>query len=204
MKQWTLALAALALVAGCASPPNTQFYTLDMSPGSNVEAMPVDVVIDRLRPAQALRRGQIMIKRSPTEIEYYAEHEWAADVEELVAHKLSAELPRKSSGAPVVYVSGDILTFEQIDGADGYRPHVRLALQFRLSSMRPYDEPLLEATYENSYREEPPVAPPTASVAVTAKAVVEAMSDRLAAMAPAIAADARKAVDIARERGLID
>lgn len=204
MKHWTLALAALTLLVGCASPPNKNYYTLDMTPRSTPETIPVSVTIDRLRPAQALRRAQIMIKRSPTEVEYYAEHEWAADLEEIIMQKLSAELPPKTPGTPVILVSGDILAFEQIDGPDGYRPHVKLALEFRLGSMRRYDDPLLEVTYQNDFQAESPTAPVNAGVSATAKAIVEALSGRIAAMAPAIAADAQRAAAIARERGLIE
>ena len=200
MKHWILAVAAVTLVAGCASPPNTHYYTLDLTPGNAASPAPVKVAIDSLRPSQALRRGEIMIKRSPTEVEYYAEHEWAADVEEIVTHKLNAELPRVAEGSPVINVSGEVLAFEQVDGPDGYRPHVKLHLEFRTPSMNRYDEPLLEGDYENDYREEPPVAPASAAVDETARAIVEALSGRLAALAPAIVVDAQKAAQIAQER----
>lgn len=200
MRRPILTVATLALLAGCASAPNMRFHTLDMAPSGEGAALPVNVTVEQLRTAQAVRRPEIMVKRSPTEIEYYAEHAWAADVAEVVREKLAAELGAKDPGKPTILVSGTIQAFGQLDTPEGAKPHIKLEFAFRAAGTSRYAEPLLEVTYENNPLEEPAAAPAAASAEDAARAVVIALSGRLAEMAREIGQDAVRAAAIAEER----
>jgi hypothetical protein len=195
-----LALAALALLSGCATAPDMRYHTLDMTPSGSAGTLPVNVTVEALRAGQAVRRPEIMVKRSPTEIEYYAEHAWAADVAEVVREKLAAELGPKDPEKPAILVWGTIQAFGQVDTPEGAKPHIKLELAFRLSGTSRYAEPLLEVTYENRPGEEPAVAPPSAKAEDAARAVVIALSGRLADMSREIGRDAARAAAIAERR----
>lgn len=173
------ATLAFALAAGCASVPETNYYTLNMTPSQQVPALGATLIVDRLRPSEALARPGIMIKKTPTQIEYYATDHWAANLGELVTQKLQAELGTVQPGAPTLVLSGAILEFSQVDTASGAEAHIQLDLSVRPEGRSIYREPLLRKTYE---------ARGTASAAHAA-AVVQALSDGLETVAAEIAKD---------------
>jgi len=179
MKRHVLLLTTLALLAGCASAPPTRYYTLDMTASGRAEPV-VNLTVDRIRPTEALARKQILVKKSPTEIEYYAVDEWAAGLDELVAEKLAAEFGPKEEGRKTIAVSGTILAFEQLDRPDGVEVRVKLDLALREENDGQYADPLLEKTYETGQ----PAAGPNAV------AVVTALSKCLEEIAVQLAADA--------------
>jgi hypothetical protein len=196
MKGLSILAVTLTVMAGCASAPNIRYHTLDMTPASEAPEIPVNVAVDQLRAAQALRRPALMIKRSPTEIEYYAEHEWSADVAELVTEKLAAEFGDPDPKQPTVLVSGNIRAFEQVDTPAGPKPHIKLELTFRMAGTSRYDAPLLEVTYENDYTQTASVAAPGASASQQVGAVVKALTATLEEMAPVIQRDAARAATL--------
>lgn len=169
----------LAAVTGCFSTPTPRYYTLDMRPSGETRP-PVRLVVDRLRPSEALAREGILIQTSPTQIEYYAADQWAANLGELVTHKLEAEFADPADASRTVVVTGSILDFEQVDVPGGAEGYVRLALEFRDAGAGRYDPPLLEKTYEARVPAE----------AAAAEAVVRALSQGLKDVAAAIAKDA--------------
>ncbi|MFP4499910.1 MAG: ABC-type transport auxiliary lipoprotein family protein [Candidatus Hydrogenedentota bacterium] len=199
MKGLSIVAAALALLAGCATAPETRYHMLDMSAAGELADATVNVEVDQLRAAQALRRPTLMIKRSPTEVEYYAEHEWSADVAELVTEKFRAEFGDPVPGKPTILIAGHIRAFEQVDTPDGPKPHIKIEIAFRTPDTSRYEEPLLEVTYENDYSDTPPVAAATASADDQATAVVRGLSNTLEKLAATIQRDAVRAAALAQE-----
>ena len=63
----------MLLLAGCATTvPQFRYYTLDMAPGAAISA-PVQLGRVRIDVNEALSRPEIMVRTSPTSVEYYAE-----------------------------------------------------------------------------------------------------------------------------------
>ena len=139
--------AALLLVVGCAHVETPRFYTLDMS-ASGKAASAYDIRIDRIRPFEPLMRSNILIKTSPTEIEYYALDQWAANLGELVAQKLAAEFAGDPAGRPVLMLTGTVLAFEQVECSEGCKAMARLEIAVREETAGRHDAPLLSKTYE--------------------------------------------------------
>jgi len=166
-------------IAGCASAPDLRYYTLDMRPSGAAQAAK-NIRIDRLREAEPLARKDILIQRSPTQVEYYAVDQWAATLGELVGQKLEAEFGPPEEGRPTVVVTGMILEFGQVDVSGGAEASVRLKLEFRGEDMGRYDEALLTKTYAARL--------PTGTPAPGA--VVEGLSRCLEKLAAEIVSDA--------------
>lgn len=147
MTRAVLTLTALALTAGCATrAPETRFYTLDMRPtGGAVSERPIRV--DRLLTAEPLAKRNILIQKSPTEVEYYALDEWAAGVAELVGKKLEAEFGEGDAAIAPLLLYGTVLDFEQVDRAGGADAHARIDIAVRTERASRYDPPLFERVY---------------------------------------------------------
>lgn len=178
--RWKTAVVVIALAGacGCATGPAPRYYTLDMQPSGSAKPA-CNIEIDRLRPAEALARNDIMIKKTATEIEYYAAHRWAAGPGELVREKLQTEFGRYPEAGRTVVVSGDILGFEQADVAGGAEARIKLDLEFRFEDAARNGPPILRKTYEAT----------RAAERKTPEAVVEALSHALEDVAAAIVAD---------------
>jgi ABC-type uncharacterized transport system auxiliary subunit len=147
MKRFTVVIA-FALLAGCRTTPPSSLHTLDMTPSGS--AMPnVNIDVDRLRPSEALGRKDILIKKSPTAVEYYATEQWASNLGEIVPEKLEAEFGADLKGRDTVLISGTILGFEKVDADNGgHEAHIKLDLAFRWDGESLYETPLLEKVYE--------------------------------------------------------
>jgi uncharacterized lipoprotein YmbA len=182
-----LGVVAVSLVAGCAGSPQPRYYTLDMTPSGSVNPE-CNVAIERLRPHDALTRVDILVMKTPTQIEYYAFDRWAASLSELVSDKLRSELGGHDPNRETVVVSGDILAFEQVDRDDGADAHIKLDLSFRKEGASRYSPALLRKRYEISVPAE----------AARPAAVVEVLSAGLETIAAEIATDASR---IARADG---
>jgi len=178
MKRACGIVLALLVLGGCATPPAPRYYTLDMSPSGNAGA-PVNIDIQRLRESEALARKDILIKKSPTEIEYYAAEQWAATLGELVRQKLDAEFGPGADKRQTLVLSGTILDFGQVDTPGGAQAHVRLALEFRPADASLHAPPLFKKTYD--------VHLPAKSS--TPQDVVVALSEGLERIAADVAAD---------------
>jgi len=169
----------LAAACGCATGPAPRYYTLDMQPTGSARPA-CNIEIARLRSSEALARNDIMIKKTATEIEYYAAHRWAADPGELVREKLQTEFGRNPEAEKTIVVSGDLLGFEQADVGGGAEARVKLDLEFRSEDAARNGPPILRKTYEAT----------KAAERKTPEAVVEALSRALEDVAAAIVADA--------------
>lgn len=183
-----LAGICLALLAGCVTATETRYYTLDMRP-SGGEHAPAALAIDRLRVSEPLKRKEILIQTTPIEIEYYARHEWAARIEELIAEKLAAEFGPRDAAGHALLLGGDVLAFGQVDRPGGADAHVKLALNFREDGVSRYAEPLFEKTYERLLPAES--AGPAAVVAALSRALEEIAAE-IARDAAAVAAGMRQ------------
>lgn len=184
-KAWTasaccaVTLGCLVMGLGCTTTPPPRYYTLDMAPSGTVHPE-CDFVVARIRATEPLARRDILVKKTPTEIEYYALEQWAADPGLLVSEKLAAELGHRPDAAKRIEISGEVLAFEQIDRHGGAEAHLKLYLEFRTAEQRPFDEPAMKRTYDLYL---PVEATPPAGV-------VLALSKGLEHIAAAVAADA--------------
>ncbi|MBI5090976.1 MAG: membrane integrity-associated transporter subunit PqiC [Candidatus Hydrogenedentes bacterium] len=174
-------LVAAVLITGCVSAPPPQYFTLNMEPSGKARAEKNNLDVDHLLPAEALIRNQILIKKNPTEIEYYKRAMWAERVDAVVREKLEAEFGPKNDSRPTFILSGDLLAFEQLDTEGGADAHIKMALEFRPAGSSRYDKPTFSKTYE---------------IRVTAKtrspgAVVEALSQGVEQIAAQIVADGK-------------
>jgi len=90
--KWTLTTVSIVLAAiagGCAST-SVRYLTLDMnSSGSNTATG--HVFIDAVELSDALRRPELLVQASETEIEYYGDAYWVSSLTELVTEKLESE-----------------------------------------------------------------------------------------------------------------
>ena len=143
------AIALLVVVVGCASTPNLDYYTLDMSPSGKVKA-DFNLEVDRFAVSEKLDRTQILIHYTPTRIDYYANERWAMSVGEMVEHKLAVEFGPAVDGRRTLIVSGRVIGFEQVDSSSGPQALARLEISFRDGGAKRFETPLLTKTYETS------------------------------------------------------
>jgi len=169
----------MCAIAGCVSVPEANYYTLDLrSSGTNDASFAIAAM--RIRASEAVSRREIMIRATPTQVEYYATHLWAAGLDEQVAEKLKAELGGPTEGAATeVAIVGELLAFEQVDTASGADGHVKLELRVSRSPADSTKETVITKVYE---------AWVTAGER-SAPAVVEALSAATEQIARDIAAD---------------
>lgn len=177
-----------ALAAGCAvTAPEVRYYTLDMKPSGGAVPAACSIDIDRIKAADALTRGTILIKLSPTRAEYYASDQWLSRVDEQVTEKLKAEFGPPKEGRPTVVLNGLLVACEQIDLPDGAEGRVRLDVTF--SRAAPHALTLAKRSYEA--RERASSADPDAVVAALSRAV-ERIAASIAADAAALPPDSPK------------
>ena len=181
MMRKVLPSLALLVLAGCASTPSIQYFTLNMTPAGTPGG--VNIVVDDLRVSEAVTRKDIMIKTSPTEVEYYATAQWVASLSELVAEKLQAEFGPAAGEGPVLLLSGRLLAFEQVDVNGGAQAHLKLAVTLADSGASRSEPPLLEKAYV--VREPADAAAPGAVVRALS-ACVEQAAARIQADAAAL------------------
>lgn len=175
-----LALAlSMSILTGCAST-SPSYYTLDMTPAAQQLTGPNHLVAAHFVANESLTNRQILIKKSPVEVEYYAASEWAAGLDQIVAEKLQAEWGTYAGQEQSLDVSGVILAFEQIDTPEGADAHVKLAISIRKAGESRYAPALLEKTYQCR----------RTAAAPAPREVVLALDGCLAAVAAEIAADA--------------
>jgi len=173
-------LGMLVLLISCASAPNLDYYTLDMTP-SKARGGGANLVVDRFTVSEKLDRHQIVIQQSPTRVSYYATERWASSVGELVEHKLAAEFGPVDADQRSLIVEGNVVAFEQIDSAAGPVARVGFEITIRDGDSKRYETPLLEKSYEAER--------PTSDNNVDA--VVQALSRAVEEIAAEIAEDAK-------------
>lgn len=177
-------LAAIAVIwAGCATTSQSpRYYTLDMQP-SEAAVSSCNLKIARIRVTDALAERRILIKRTSTEMEYYALDRWVAGLDELITEKLQAEFGEPRTDRPTLSLSGTLRAFEQVDTPDGAKAHVKLELSFRDQAARSYEKPLLEKVYET---ETPALAPNPSNVVQALSRALEEISGEIVRDAAAL------------------
>ncbi len=171
---------AAALAAGCAvSVPEVRYYTFDMRPSGGA-AGEHRIEIEGIRATEALTRGNILIRMSPTRAEYYANDQWLAGIEEQVTEKLEAELGPPKVDRPAVGLTGLLEACEQVDLPDGAEGHFKLDVTFTRDGAR--GAPLMRRVYDVRER----------ACASDPDAVVAALSRALERVAASIAADSAR------------
>jgi ABC-type uncharacterized transport system auxiliary subunit len=180
MRAVVAGIALLAVLsAACRSTPPARNYTLNMTPsGPPTSGLAIDV--QRIRSLEPVARRDIMVKKTPTQVEYYALDQWAADPGQLVAEKLQAEFGYQPEAPKRITVSGELVAFEEVDGPQGATAHVKLDLEFRRADQDRFDEPALRKRYELTVPVE----------GTGADAVARALSGALEQLADQVAADA--------------
>ncbi|GMU92348.1 MAG: hypothetical protein AMXMBFR4_14060 [Candidatus Hydrogenedentota bacterium] len=141
-------VALVVLLAGCVGSAPPRLYTLDLdSPGG--VAGEFNVEFARLRPDAHLARNELLLRKGPSEVDYYRLDQWAGNVGDLVARKLNSAFGTGEAGRPSIAVSGQVLRFEMEQQTDSaVRAVARLALEFRRKGSSPYEEPLLKKMYD--------------------------------------------------------
>lgn len=171
-------LALMAVLVGCASVQQVDYYTLDMTSSGRVDAAITLLDVD-VRPGEAVAKREIMIRVSPTEIEYYALHRWAADLSEQLSEKLKAEFGQPAPGDAWASIKGDLLAFEQVDTPEGADARVKMDLRIGLNDFDGKGSKTYTKVYEVV----------THADAATPGAVVRALSSGVETIAAEIAAD---------------
>lgn len=125
---WIGVVLFMASLAGCASVPQFRYYTIDMQQGATLDP-PARLTGVSFKVNEALAKPEILIRTSPTQIEYYALDRWASSLEEQLAEKFKTEFAGASGDRPPVNVTGRLMAFEQVDTSAG--PEVRIKLDIR-------------------------------------------------------------------------
>jgi len=176
---WTGALMLVALLTGCASVPQFRYYTIDMQSRAQVDS-PVRVSDVRIAVNQALARPEIMVRTSPTQIEYYALDRWASGLDEQIAEKLKTEFNGLPMDRPQLALEGTLMAFEQVDTPQGATVRVKLEIE----SVHPIKElAAFSPSFQKIYDRTEPVS------AATAESAVEALSRATEAIAAELGKD---------------
>ena len=174
-----LMVAFLAALAACASAPELDHYTIDMTPSGRVEVA-TNLDVNGVVVSDKLAQRRIVIHVSPTRIETYANARWASGVRQMVEQKLAAELGAPAVGSRRLMLDGLVTAFEQVDRTAGPQARVRIDVEIREAGSNRSEPPLLKKTYE--------AVRPAASDSVDG--VVQALSRCLEEIAVEIAEDA--------------
>ena len=182
MRRIVLCGLMLAGLAGCASAPRIDYYTLGTE-ASGHAGPPVNVVVERFRTTEALARRGIMVSLSDTRVAYRGTDQWAESLGGLVQQRLTAAFGTPVEGRRTVKLSGTVLACEEAIRPSGRYAVIKLAVEVRDATEASYRPPLLAKIYEadRPVREGEDVAP-----------VVEALAVGLDGIAAEIAEDLRK------------
>ncbi len=171
-----------APIESAPKPPEVEkLHTLNMAPSGKARAAH-NIDVTALRRHESLSRNSILIRPTPTSVEYYAADRWAASVSTLVAEKLESEFGAPVEGRDTVQLSGAILAFERVDDAAGSAARVKLDLTLQRNALKGETRPILWKVYEETV----PAASPSA------QDVAKALSQSLETIAAAIAADVER------------
>ncbi len=177
------------LLSGCASAPQYRYYTIDMTPRAELTP-PVRIEGVRISINQALQRPEIMIRTSPTQVEYYAIDRWASGLEEQIAGKINTEFASASSDLQPFNITATLMAFEQVDTPAGPEVLVKLDANIQPSFDATGQEPIF---LRKLYVVTRPAAAPGAAAAVEALSrATEAIASEMAADIAAVVAQPSK------------
>lgn len=177
--------AVWAIAPGCATAPPQQYYTLDMRPSETVNNT-VAISVGMINVAEPLAQKNVLIQKSPTEIEFYAIGQWIGGLDELLREKLKAEFGMPAAPKRDMTMTADLLAFEQVDpvadAPGGAQAHIKIDVELRDAGKSRYTPALLKKTYN--------VRVPSKDASVNG--IVVALSSAVEQLAVEIAADAAK------------
>lgn len=151
-----------------------RLHTLDPSPNSTLKPR-YNLVVTRLRLNDTLTRADILVRNSPTSIDYYPEDRWASSLAEMIADKLNAEFGPPRNGIPTLNISGAILAFEALEASEPASARVALQLELRWADAARDAPPAKRHIYVRQYPVGSSGVP--ALVAALSKAVEEIAAD---------------------------
>jgi ABC-type uncharacterized transport system auxiliary subunit len=138
-----LGLLATFVSVGCGGVPKTYYYTLQVpaAPSANDPKTGYIVGVDRFRAPAMLRDDRILYYVSPTQMNYYQYHRWAADpatmlseftVQWLASTGVFAAARLLPTRERLDYtLAGRVLNFEEVDHEGS--GNVRVALELSLT-----------------------------------------------------------------------
>jgi ABC-type uncharacterized transport system auxiliary subunit len=142
----------------------------------------VNLHIESLGESEALARKAILIKKRPTQIEYYTLDQWTGTLGAIVTQKLETEFGPRIDGAKTIVLTGAILDFGQVDVPEGAQVCARRGVEFHEKGASRHTEALDKRTYER-------VLPAGDRTAAT---VVEALSRCMESITADMASDTAK------------
>ena len=96
MKRPILAIATLALVAGCATTPENRYYTLSAEPGA-ASAHDRRVTVAKVRLPGMMDRSQLVVRTGPQTVDIREFDRWAEPLDQLVPRILAQDLASRTS-----------------------------------------------------------------------------------------------------------
>jgi len=139
-------VAVVVAFSGCSTTPPA-YYTLDMRPSGTTESV-ANLSVGSIVIADAIAQRNVLIRKSPTEVEYYAVGEWAGSVDELIREKLEAEFGGPVAERRTLVLTGRLLNFGQVDAPEGAVAHLKIAVEARETGKSRYSPALLSKTYD--------------------------------------------------------
>ncbi len=188
----SLTPALLLVLAGCVSSvPQFRYYTLDMSARSQGTG---EIQLDSVRISvnEALSKPEILVRTSPTSVEYYALDRWASGLDQQITEKLKTEFASPGPGACRVNLDATLMAFEQVESPAGPEVRVKIDVHFDVREGKLGNN---SASFDRIYNLTEPAA------ASSAGAAVEALSRAVEAIAAQMAADVQQTVDQAASSG---
>nr|AUN36981.1 hypothetical protein [uncultured bacterium] len=140
-------IVALVILPGCLSGGGSEYYTLDMR--RSPDARPANnISVGAIALNEPLSQKNILIQKSPTQVEYYSVGQWSGGLDEMVREKLETEFGTRDPKARTLVLSGNLTAFEQVDVTSGAEAHVKLDAELREAGKSRYAPPLLRKTYD--------------------------------------------------------
>jgi len=181
MVKFGAAAMACCTVVGCASAPQYRYYTIDMQPRAQVDS-PVRLSDVTIRVNEAIAKPEILIRTSPTRIEYYALDRWASGLEEQISEKLKTEFAEVPIDRPSIAIEGTLMAFEQADTPAGAEVRVKLEVH-ALNPIRELRNIDPRGPFSKLYEHSEPAG------SASAEAAVEALSRATEAIAVELGKD---------------
>lgn len=140
----TIVLAAFVL--GCASTP-VRYLTLDMDPSGSI-TYTGHVIVEEIELSDALRRPELLVQASETEIEYYGDAHWVSSLSELVIEKLEAEFGIANDAGNSARLRAKVWHFGEDETVQPRCGHVKLSVSVWWADSSSRDHPDWSQVYE--------------------------------------------------------
>jgi len=139
-------MALVTLVCGCATKP-VRYLTLDMDTSGSITSGG-QVAIEAIELGDALRRPELLVQASATEIEYYGDAHWVSNLTELVTEKLESEFGSAEVGHDPVRLRAKVWHFGEDETADPRCGRVKISVSAWSADTSSRDDPDWSQVYE--------------------------------------------------------